>query len=64
MSEVLERSNLKMNSKWHMYVSFVKSIIRIAGCVFSLIFNNWLILAIGLGIAEILGVLEEVGDKR
>lgn len=63
MSSIWERRTL-MNSKWHMYVSFVKSIIRIAGCVFSLIFNNWLVLAIGLGVAEVLGVLEEVGDKR
>lgn len=53
-----------MNSKWHMYISFIKSFVRIAGCELSIIFNNWLILAIGLGLAELLGVLEEVGDNR
>jgi hypothetical protein len=53
-----------MNSKWHMYISFIKSFVRIAGCGLSIIFSNWLILAIGLGLAELLGVLEEIGDKR
>ena len=47
MSEIWERSSLKMNSKWHMYISFVKSAIRISRlCVLSYIqqlvnLSNW-----------------------
>jgi len=53
-----------MNSKWHLYLSYLKSLIRISGCLLSLIFKEWSILAISFGIAEILGVLEEIKDER
>ncbi len=53
-----------MNSKWHFYISVFKSIIRIGGCLFSVMFNQWTYLAIGFGIAEVLGILEELNDKR
>lgn len=53
-----------MNSKGHLYISLIKSIIRILGCVLSLLFNNFTILAVVFGIAEILGIFEEVVDKR
>ncbi len=53
-----------MNSKWHLYTSFAKSFIRIAGCLLSMIYEQWTILAYGLLVAEVLGVLEELGDKR
>ena len=53
-----------MNSKWHLYISFVKSGIRIIACGASLALQSLSILAAGMLIAELLGVLEEVGDKR
>jgi len=53
-----------MNSKWHLYLSYLKSIIRISGCSLSLIYNEWSILAISFVIAEVLGVLEEIKDER
>lgn len=53
-----------MNSKWHLYISFAKSLIRIAGCLLAIIYKQWDILAYGLLIAELLGILEELGDKR
>lgn len=53
-----------MNSKWHLYISVVKSIIRIASCVISVFAHKFEYLAIGLGIAEGLGILEEIKDER
>jgi len=47
-----------------LYLSNLKSLIRISGCSLSLIYNEWTILAISFGIAEVLGVLEEVKDER
>jgi hypothetical protein len=53
-----------MNSKWHLFISFIKSLIRIVAIGVSLIYSQWSFLAIGLGVAEVLGILEEIGDKR
>ena len=53
-----------MNSKWHLYISFIKSAVRIIACALSLILQSLTALAAGMLIAELLGVLEEVGDKR
>lgn len=53
-----------MNSKWHLYTSLAKSFIRIVGCVLSLQYSQPKILAISFGVAELLGVFEELGDKR
>jgi hypothetical protein len=53
-----------MNSKWHLYISIVKSVIRILACVVSVIAGKFEYLAIGLGIAEGLGILEELKDNR
>jgi len=53
-----------MNSKWHLYISLAKSIIRIAGCAISIIYNQWIILVFGIGLAELLGILEEIKDDR
>ncbi|MFW5891238.1 MAG: hypothetical protein ACOCUI_03370 [bacterium] len=76
-----------MNSKWHMLISFTKSIIRIVGCIYCIVLNisiknssiisanqkttisfpskeSIIVLGICLLLAEILGILEEVGDKR
>jgi hypothetical protein len=53
-----------MNSKWHLYISIIKSVIRILSCIISVIVGKFEYLAIGLGIAEGLGILEELKDKR
>lgn len=54
----------------HYRISLIKSIIRIAGCVISIVLACfWLGAAIGtlggsLATAEVLGILEEKFDKR
>lgn len=53
-----------MNSKWHLYISFSKSIIRITGCVLGILLNSLIILATAFGVAEVLGILEEIKDNR
>jgi len=53
-----------MNSKWHLVVSNIKSIVRIVGCIIAIITKRIDILAWWLLFAEILGILEEIGDKR
>lgn len=53
-----------MNSKWRLYISSVKSAIRIMACMLSLVLQSVTVLATGMLVAEILGVLEEVGDMR
>ena len=53
-----------MNSKGHLYISIIKSAIRIISCTLSISYSNWIFLAIGLGIAETLGIFEELVDKR
>lgn len=53
-----------MNSKWHFIVSNIKSLCRIIGCVATVFTGKLEVLAIWLLIAEVLGILEEVGDKR
>jgi hypothetical protein len=53
-----------MNSKWHLYISIIKSVIRILSCIISVVSGKFEYLAIGLGIAEGLGILEELKDER
>jgi hypothetical protein len=53
-----------MNSKWHLWISIIKSIIRILSCIVSIVTKKFSILAIGFGLAEGLGILEEVKDER
>ena len=53
-----------MNSKWHLIVSFIKSAIRITGCVVGMLCESIHLLALFFLLAEVLGVLEEVGDMR
>lgn len=56
-----------MNSKSHFWVSFMKSMIRIAGCLVVCLNADDAILgtfASLWGIAEIFGVFEEVVDER
>ena len=42
----------------------IKSAIRIISCIGSVIYSNWIVLLIGFGIAEVLGVAEELFDER
>jgi hypothetical protein len=53
-----------VNSKGHLYVSLVKSGIRFASCILALLFTDWWFLAYGFAIAEGLGVVEELVDRR
>lgn len=53
-----------MNSKGHLFISFGKSAIRIVGGVVALIKKSVIPLAIGVIVAEIGGVLEELADER
>jgi hypothetical protein len=47
-------------SKKHFYISLVKSATRIAGCIVALATGSWEWLAVGLLVAEILGIAEEL----
>mgnify|MGYP001192066321 FL=1 len=47
-------------SKKHFYISLVKSGVRIAGCVVALATGSWGWLALGLLVAEVLGIAEEL----
>ena len=53
-----------MNSKGHLFISIAKSSLRILSCVLSIALKSFTPLAFGFGVAEILGVLEELVDKR
>jgi len=53
-----------MNDKAHFWISIFKSNIRIGAAIVAAYMNNLLILCIGLGIAELLGIAEEIFDKR
>ena len=49
----------KDTSQGHFWVSIVKSLIRIAAC-FALFLGNYAVAAIGLAVAELLGIGEEL----
>lgn len=51
-----------MNSKGHLYLSLIKSAIRILACIGAYV--NIIVLPIGFGVAEILGIAEEIFDER
>ena len=53
-----------MKDKGHFIVSLLKSTIRIAGCVATLKTKNNKIMAGSFLLAEVLGIVEEVADKR
>lgn len=53
-----------MNSKGHLYISIAKSIVRILSCIVAIMLCNAIPLAIGFLAAEILGIVEELVDKR
>lgn len=53
-----------MNCKGHLIISLTKSAIRVIGGIVTLITNSLVPVAIGVIVAEIGGVLEELVDKR
>lgn len=53
-----------MNSLGHLLISIGKSIIRMGSCIWTIVSGTVLPIAIGFLIAEILGILEELVDKR
>ena len=53
-----------MNSFGHLIVSLVKSILRIFACAWCIYIGSVMPLAIGFLAAEVLGILEELLDKR
>lgn len=53
-----------MNSKGHLYISLIKSFIRIVAAISAIRFNSLSLLALGFIVAECLGILEELFDKR
>lgn len=53
-----------MNSKGHLLISLSKSAIRIIGGIVTLTTGSVFPVAIGVIVAEIGGVLEELVDKR
>jgi len=53
-----------MNSLGHLLISISKSGIRIASCIVSLLHGSVWPIAIGFLVAEVLGIAEELVDKR
>lgn len=53
-----------MNSKGHLFISLGKSSIRVIGGIVTLIKKSVVPLAIGIIVAEVGGVLEELVDER
>lgn len=53
-----------MNSKGHLLISLAKSVIRVVGGIVTLTSGSVIPVAIGVIVAEIGGVLEELVDKR
>jgi hypothetical protein len=53
-----------MNSFGHLIISSAKSVIRLISCWISFSHSSIAPLAVGFAVAEILGILEELVDKR
>ncbi|MFA5558814.1 MAG: hypothetical protein WDA59_05065 [Methanofastidiosum sp.] len=53
-----------MNSKWHLYISIGKSLLRMIGCVIAIVTNHWMPIAVFFFVAEGLGIMEEIKDER
>lgn len=53
-----------MNSKGHLFISLAKSVIRVLGGIATLVVGSIIPLAVGVVVAEVGGVLEELVDKR
>lgn len=53
-----------MNSKGHLIISLTKSAVRVVGGIVTLVTKSIVPLAVGVIVAEIGGVMEELVDKR
>ena len=53
-----------MNSKGHLLISLAKSAIRVIGGIVTLASGSVIPVSVGVVVAEIGGVLEELVDKR
>lgn len=53
-----------MNSKGHLAFSIIKSVVRIIACTTAVMTQSLTVLAVGLGLAEVLGIVEELVDMR
>ena len=53
-----------MNSKGHLFISIGKSAIRVVGGIVTLLSGSIIPLAVGIIVAEVGGVLEELVDER
>ena len=53
-----------MNSKGHLFISIAKSAVRIGACSWALVTGRVIPLAAGFLAAEVLGIAEELVDKR
>ena len=53
-----------MNSKGHLFISLGKSAVRVIGGIVSLVKKSVIPLAVGIIVAEVGGVLEELVDER
>lgn len=53
-----------MNSKKHLYLSLIKSVLRIYGCLFGMRKNSLRYIGRSFVLAELLGIAEELVDER
>lgn len=53
-----------MNSKGHLVISLAKSAVRVVGGIVALTTKSIIPLAVGVIVAEVGGVMEELVDKR
>jgi hypothetical protein len=53
-----------LKDKGHFYTSLIKSIIRILACICAIWRQDVTVLAFGFAGAEVLGIIEEIFDKR
>lgn len=49
-----------MKIDWHFVISIVKSLVRIGACFVAWRMNDWRVLPFGFGVAECVGMVEEV----
>ena len=54
--EIMKAPSVKM----HFYFSLVKSIVRIVSCALGVILNDYTLALLGLAVAELIGIFEEV----
>jgi len=53
-----------LNSRFHLWTSILKSVVRMTGCVWLISSGDYMAFAWAFIFAELLGVAEELGDDR